>query len=184
MVDQINRSTEIPPVRRETPFKGRDVLIERTFGKKTHLAGRVGVVECEKIRSFYVLKITQKPPKNPNEPGWFRLIREVRGRNKAKIGRLPDWDDKTIKEVGQVYRTANYVYRFFVDGESIHGDECQWRPLWCQKTSDRGQTCGGKLKIEKGNEIVCEKCGSVYPASMIEGFPQARAALMDNDANR
>ena len=185
MTDKENKISKMPSVRRDTPFKGKAVLIEHTFGKKTHLAGQVAEVECEKIRSFYLLEVLKKPPKNQKEPGWFRLKRESRGRNEAEIGNLPDWDSSDPKEVGQTYRAANYTYRFSVgDNEYIYCDECQWRPLWCQKTSDRKIVCGGKLEIDSDGEIVCQKCGSKHSLTMIEGFPRAKTFLINADAAR
>jgi len=174
MVDEKTRAG-LPSVRRQTPFKGKPVLIERTFGKKTHLEGQVGVLECEKIRGFFLVEIIRKPS-GPADLSYYSVLREVRGRSKEVEGVL-DWDDLGPKRVGDRRRIPNYTLRFAVGNEHIHADECDWFPLYCKNTVD-GDACGGKLKIV-GGQIKCESCGATFPLTLVKDFPEARRLLSD-----
>jgi hypothetical protein len=174
MVDE-KKSAGLPAVRRQTFLRGKPVLIERTFGKKTHLQGQVATLECEKIRGFFLVKIVRESS-GPADLSYYSVLREVRGRSKEVEG-IPDWNDGEPKKVGEVRRIPNYTLRFKVGEEHIHADECEWRPLYC-KNSVGDDACGGKLKVT-GGHIECESCGTTYPLSLVENFPEARRLLSE-----
>jgi len=168
-------SAGLPSVRRQTPFKGKPILIERTFGKKTHLEGRVALLECEKIRGFFLVEITRKQS-GPADLGYYSVLREVRGRSKEVEGVL-DWDDAGPKRIGERRRIPNYTFRFTVGSEHIHADECDWFPLYCKNTVE-DDACGGKLKIV-GGHIECQDCGATFPLALIKNFPEAHRLLSE-----
>lgn len=163
----------MPTVRRKSPQEGKPVLIEKAFGSKPHLTGRVGTLECEKIRGFFVIEVLRKP-NGSGDVTWYRVAREVRGRPK-EVEHLLDWDDPAPKKVGDQRRMPNYTFRFAVDDEHIHADECDWRPLYCKATTG-GSTCGGKLFLENGH-IACQVCGATYSVDLVKGFPEAERLL-------
>lgn len=181
MIDSTDLRSEMPLVRRDILLHGKPVLIERTFGKKTELAGEIGVLEYEKIRGFYLLEVIKDPPSNPDLPGWFVWRGEVKGRS-LNVKDFPDWSGEEKKQIGQQYRMANYTFRIAVGDKYIYGDECQWRPLWCQKNK-KNDVCAGKL-ILNGQNIVCSDCGATYPLTMIDGFPRAKEFLNSEETDR
>lgn len=165
----------MPSVRRKTPQEGKPILVEKAFGSKPHLSGRVGIMECEKIRGFFIIEVLREPT-GVNDVTWYRVVREARGRPK-EVENLLDWNDPEPKKIGEQRRIANYTFRFSVEGEHIHADECDWRPLYCKATNDKG-TCGGKLRFE-GERIVCQECGATYGAILVKGFPEAERLLRE-----